>query len=79
MTEPRPDRVRVSGPLGAFADGFRADLVEQGYSLVVGAVPFVFACASEPVDGGRAGSVSDALSPGVVRAVRGRASKPAVT
>ena len=33
MTEPRPDRVRVSGPLAAFADGFRVRLVERGYSL----------------------------------------------
>ena len=33
MTEPRPDRVRVTGPLVAFADGFHAYLVERGYSL----------------------------------------------
>ena len=33
MTEPRPDRVRVSGPLAAFADDFRMHLVERGYSL----------------------------------------------
>ena len=33
MTVPRPDRVRVSGPLAPFADGFRVHLVEQGYSL----------------------------------------------
>jgi site-specific recombinase XerD len=31
MAEPAPDRVRVSGPLAAFADGFLVDLVEQGY------------------------------------------------
>ena len=31
MTEPRPDRVRVSGPLAVFADGFHVQLVEQGY------------------------------------------------
>ena len=30
---PAPDRVRVSGPLAAFADGFLVDLVEQGYRL----------------------------------------------
>ena len=28
-----PDRVRVSGPLARFADGFRVDLLERGYSL----------------------------------------------
>jgi integrase/recombinase XerD len=33
MAEPAPDRVRVSGPLGLFAGGFRVHLVEQGYSL----------------------------------------------
>src|SRR6266545_6400880 len=32
MSEPAPDRVRVSGPLAMFADGFRAHLVERGYS-----------------------------------------------
>jgi integrase/recombinase XerD len=32
MTEPRPDRVRVSGPLALFADGFRGQLGEQGYT-----------------------------------------------
>jgi integrase/recombinase XerD len=30
---PAPDRVRVSGPLARFADGFRVDLIERGYSL----------------------------------------------
>ena len=34
MTEPRSDRVRVTGPLAVFADGFRAYLVERGYSLI---------------------------------------------
>ena len=33
MTEPRPDRVRIRGPLRAFADGFHAYLLERGYSL----------------------------------------------
>src|SRR3954454_14364336 len=33
MAKPAPDRVRVSGPLAAFADGFVVDLVEQGYRL----------------------------------------------
>jgi integrase/recombinase XerD len=33
MSEPAPDRVRVSGPLVSFADGFRVHLVEQGHSL----------------------------------------------
>lgn len=33
MAKPAPDRVRVSGPLAAFADGFFGDLVEQGYRL----------------------------------------------
>jgi integrase/recombinase XerD len=32
MAEPRPDRVRVSGPLASFADGFGAHLVDQGYT-----------------------------------------------
>ncbi len=32
MTECKPDRVRVSGPLALFADGFRVELVEQGYT-----------------------------------------------
>ena len=32
MTEPKPDRVRVSGPLAAFADGFHVELGEQGYT-----------------------------------------------
>jgi len=31
--QPAPERVRVSGPLAGFADGFRVDLLEQGYSL----------------------------------------------
>ena len=31
--QPVPERVRVSGPLARFADGFRIDLIEQGYSL----------------------------------------------
>ena len=31
--QPAPDRVRVSGPLAMFADGFRVDLLERGYSL----------------------------------------------
>jgi len=31
--QPAPERVRVSGPLVRFADGFRVDLLEQGYSL----------------------------------------------
>jgi integrase/recombinase XerD len=31
--QPAPDRVRVSGPLVGFADGFRGDLLAQGYSL----------------------------------------------
>ena len=30
--QPAPERVRVSGPLAGFADGFRVDLLEQGYS-----------------------------------------------
>jgi site-specific recombinase XerD len=33
MASPRLDRVRVSGPLASFADGFGARLVEQGYAL----------------------------------------------
>ncbi len=33
MSQPAPERVRVSGPLASFADGFREHLVEQGYSL----------------------------------------------
>jgi integrase/recombinase XerD len=28
-----PDRVRVTGPLAAFKDGFAAELVRQGYQL----------------------------------------------
>lgn len=32
MTEPRPDRVRVSGPLALFAEGFGVQLVEEGYT-----------------------------------------------
>lgn len=31
--QPAPERVRVSGPLLGFVDGFRVDLLEQGYSL----------------------------------------------
>ena len=31
--QPAPERVRVSGPLAGLADGFRVDLLEQGYSL----------------------------------------------
>jgi len=31
--QPAPERVRVSGPLAGFADAFRVDLLEQGYSL----------------------------------------------
>jgi len=33
MARPRPDRVRVIGPLASFADGFCVHLVERGYSL----------------------------------------------
>ena len=34
MSERRaPDRLRVSGPLAEFADGYRVDLIERGYSL----------------------------------------------
>lgn len=32
MTMPRPDRVRVDGPLLSFAEGFGMRLVEQGYT-----------------------------------------------
>ena len=32
MTEPKLDRVGVSGPLAVFAEGFRAQLVELGYT-----------------------------------------------
>jgi len=32
MTEPRPDRVRVCGPLALFAEGFGVQLVEEGYT-----------------------------------------------
>ena len=31
--QPVPERVLVSGPLARFADGFRVDLIERGYSL----------------------------------------------
>ena len=31
--QPAPERVRVSGPLVGFADGFRGDLLDRGYSL----------------------------------------------
>ena len=31
--QPVPERVRVSGPLARFANGFRVDLIERGYSL----------------------------------------------
>jgi site-specific recombinase XerD len=30
---PTPDRVRVTGPLARFADGFRVHLIQRGYSL----------------------------------------------
>ena len=30
--QPAPERVVVSGPLARFADGFRVDLIERGYS-----------------------------------------------
>jgi integrase/recombinase XerD len=30
---PAPERMRVSGPLEGFVDGFRVDLIERGYSL----------------------------------------------
>jgi hypothetical protein len=33
MAKPAPDRVRVSGPLAPFADGFLVELVERGYRL----------------------------------------------
>lgn len=33
MSQPAPDRVRVSGPLASVAEGFRVHLVQQGYSL----------------------------------------------
>ena len=31
--QPAPERVRLSGPLARFADGFRVDLIERGCSL----------------------------------------------
>ena len=31
--QPVPERVLVSGPSARFADGFRVDLIERGYSL----------------------------------------------
>jgi len=31
--QPAPERVVVSGLLARFADGFRVDLIERGYSL----------------------------------------------
>jgi site-specific recombinase XerD len=31
--QPAPERVVVGGPLARFADGFRVDLIERGYSL----------------------------------------------
>jgi len=31
--QPVPERVRVRGPLARFAEGFRVDLIERGYSL----------------------------------------------
>jgi integrase/recombinase XerD len=31
--QPAPERVRVSGPLAGFVDGFRVGLLERGYSL----------------------------------------------
>lgn len=34
MSEPRPDCVRVSGPLSPFADGYSANLAERGYMPV---------------------------------------------
>jgi len=33
MSDPRPGRVRVSGPLASFAEGFSAELLGRGYSL----------------------------------------------
>lgn len=33
MSGPTLDRVRVVGPLAGFADGYRVDLAERGYSL----------------------------------------------
>ena len=33
MSESALERVRVIGPLAGFADGYRAHLAEQGYSL----------------------------------------------
>jgi hypothetical protein len=38
MSQPALDRVRVIGPLAGFADGYRAELAERGYSLS-GAAP----------------------------------------
>jgi integrase/recombinase XerD len=32
MAEPRPDHVRVGGPLAPFANGFSMHLTEAGYS-----------------------------------------------
>jgi len=33
MSQSALERVRVIGPLAGFADGYRAHLAEQGYSL----------------------------------------------
>jgi integrase/recombinase XerD len=65
MAEPKPDRVRVSGPLASFADGFCVHLVEQGYSL--GSAQFhlqLLAHVSGWMEG--EGLAVDELSPGVV-------------
>ena len=50
--QPAPERVRVSGPLVRFAEGFRVDLLEQGYSSW-GAQEQLYLLSREPVDGGR--------------------------
>jgi integrase/recombinase XerD len=65
MTMPRPDRVRVSGPLLSFAEGFQVQLVEQGYTP--GSVQFqlqLLACLSRWLEAG--GVAVGELSPAMV-------------
>lgn len=52
MTVPMPDRVRVSGPLALFADGFRGQLGERGYTACAMQFSAAVAGASEPLDAG---------------------------
>jgi hypothetical protein len=44
MSDPRPGRVRVSGPLASFAEGFSAELLGRPYMSGSGETSIWYGC-----------------------------------